>query len=576
MSERSGTGGRAGVTRTVSFGFGVGLLLAGTVVLVVGGWGVADDLVSPSPGRGSAQALIVLTWLAIAALLGCVVLAHRGVAGSRRWLAPTVLLVVCTTLTALLALGAAVVGALGLRSQHDLGFPGAQTLLVAVGGLATGIGALLLFAGFPPRLGRPRPFAVVGGAVGVALVAATSVPLSSSASGWTVDATTAASTTAPAAPSAVARQAWAFTVHGQVQEVVAAGTGVAVLTARGVTAVDGRTGKERWHYERSGAQAVRLAATPDRTVVLVGFDLGGGVQRLFGLDAVSGRVRFALRTKGNDGLLGPSRLQVTDTTLLGSNGAQGSDDEGYEARSLRTGRRSWTYRAPSGCVLHQGLNSARALPAGLVVFLLCGAGEGPANATVQLLDGATGHVRWHHTTRLPSRLDLVTTVSSGGDLVYAAYVEGAHSRSVLLDTATGAVVRGFAVDSTTAPIVAHDATTGAGRGLRDIRTRRVLLPPGPPANCASAELGAVLARSVVCAERAPTAGADEKGIVQVRTADYGSARFQHTITVRLGGPFPKRTSVTEPARLVAAPGAVVLADTASVGANGTSVVVGLR
>ncbi len=179
-------------------------------------------------------------------------------------------------------------------------------------------------------------------------------------------------TAAPAAPDHVLRRTTA-------DETVAHGLSVR-QTARGVRAVNVRTGKQYWRYERRDTDvAVRSYEVSDRTVV-TGFDDG----RLTGIDLRTGRPLWTTEVRGSAGL-----VERTEGKVLTSRSGT------VYALSERTGRILWrTKAAPRPCTKAE-LQAAYAFPDRLTAVLLhCNWVSGNQYNVLLGLDDRTGRVLW--------------------------------------------------------------------------------------------------------------------------------------------------------------------------------------
>ncbi|MEW9552468.1 PQQ-binding-like beta-propeller repeat protein [Nonomuraea sp. NPDC050783] len=252
--------------------------------------------------------------------------------------------------------------------------------------------AALAAAGGPAHVAPAARNLLVAGAgavVGAVVLAGTLLAVTS----LPVDATTAPPATAGAAevPRSVTRIAWRWQAPSPVRDAVPAGAGVAVRVADGVIALDTATGKERWHYRRSHARAVRLVGAADAGAVLVAFGSPGG-ERVVLLEARTGTVLS--ESERPAGFAGHavlySRALVTRT---GAGRLTGWD--------LTTGAARWVHDVPKGCVLADQLGLRDAV----AMLLTCGADvqrwerlreRRTMSVTVLGLDPATGEESWRH------------------------------------------------------------------------------------------------------------------------------------------------------------------------------------
>ncbi|MGW2080621.1 outer membrane protein assembly factor BamB family protein [Streptomyces sp. NPDC001939] len=190
---------------------------------------------------------------------------------------------------------------------------------------------------------------------------------------------------APLAPERVVRRTSGFDealVHGlYVRE-----TG----SLSGVTAVNVRTGKEYWRYERPDSEAgVNTLDVSERTVVAA---FGDG--RLMGVDLSTGKPLWHVDIQHAKG---------HRTTALASGQALTEAPGAVRAFAERDGRSLWTAKTPKSCP--DGLLiTAYALPGHLsVVPLVCNV-TNPDRGTYNLLlgiDNRTGKVLWQRHTAAP-------------------------------------------------------------------------------------------------------------------------------------------------------------------------------
>lgn len=190
---------------------------------------------------------------------------------------------------------------------------------------------------------------------------------------------------APLAPERVVRRTSGFDealVHGlYVRE-----TG----SLSGVTAVNVRSGKEYWRYERPDSEAgVNTLDVSERTVVAA---FGDG--RLMGVDLSTGKPLWHVDIQHAKG---------HRTTALASGQALTEAPGAVRAFAERDGRSLWTAKTPKSCP--DGLLiTAYALPGHLsVVPLVCNV-TNPDRGTYNLLlgiDNRTGKVLWQRHTAAP-------------------------------------------------------------------------------------------------------------------------------------------------------------------------------
>lgn len=310
------------------------------------------------------------------------------------------------------------------------GLPVLAPPLFAIGFIGVVLGAAALTVTGP--LARPNgeveptpplnPYRLLAGAVAGMLCMAAMV---GATWGWiavtSVDATTAQPVERPAEPADPEAENWAWKppTGQRVLDVVDAGAGVVVRTEDRVVALDGRTGKERWHYRRPGAVTVDLAATPDGTRVMANFissvtDAEG--TRVLAFDAMTGEVGFDEVTEG--GVFGGVRLDLTKHVLIG-----GDLDAGkFRGFDLRTGESRWEYPKPKRC--RWSLNADAPVPTKDTVLLglVCGPLRSPrpdveVTVTLLALDDRTGRERWRFERTVPAR---ASKHSDGDDQIWYA------------------------------------------------------------------------------------------------------------------------------------------------------------
>ncbi|MEV8433119.1 PQQ-binding-like beta-propeller repeat protein [Streptomyces chartreusis] len=153
-------------------------------------------------------------------------------------------------------------------------------------------------------------------------------------------------------------------------------------TAFGVTAVNLRTGKEYWRYERRDGKKVSWEVTVSERTVVVGHDDG----RLVGIDLRTGRLlwRVEIREDGYRSVELAGGQVVTD-----AHGAVRAFDE-------RDGRSLWTVRMPESCP-EALVHSVHALPDRLsAVHVMCNVSSLDRDEYELLLgvDSRTGRVLW--------------------------------------------------------------------------------------------------------------------------------------------------------------------------------------
>lgn len=255
------------------------------------------------------------------------------------------------------------------------------------------------------------------------------------------DATTAADTRPAPVPAAPHTRTWVW--HAPegltVREVVPAGAGVVVSVEDGVVALDGVTGRERWHYRVAGARVALAAVTPDGDTLtltyLVPYE-GANEVHVLVLDATTGTV--ILDETGYEPYFYDSYSwgALTDHVLV-------SVAEQIRAFDPRTGERRWEYTPPARCEVWEEQPPAMAGVGVVTVGMVCGPDEPPVRipsrpepvtVTVVGLDERTGQVRWQHTRDGVLVAKLVP--ARDGSAVFLQ----CDGFAALLDPATGATV----------------------------------------------------------------------------------------------------------------------------------------
>jgi hypothetical protein len=364
---------------------------------------------------------------------------------------------------AVVALGAAAVA--GLRLADDLrgGLPTIPAVLLAVGataGAVAAVGALLSRAASRPQSVAPDPsgtrprvsaagtFAAPAALLALAglVVAAPPVVLARA-----VRSTTAEPVAVPPTAGIPGPSTWAWQPTALVENAVAAGAGAVLGLADGtVVALDGRTGRPRWHHARPGAHLDALSAAPDGFTVVAAYHAPTGPDvpdLLFvAFDALTGAIRWQRVPEWAAGV-DVEGLHPTGRALpLRIRPKPGSaDDFEWSALDLVTGEPLWRWRAPAGCT------SPYALPASgrtvVLAPLRCPDGIG-----VAALDERTGRVRWTRTLPLlgspesPGRFTIFLGATGDGrvaSLDVSARTEGGLApdpNRLLLDAESGAVL----------------------------------------------------------------------------------------------------------------------------------------
>jgi outer membrane protein assembly factor BamB len=308
------------------------------------------------------------------------------------------------------------------------GAPALGPPLFAVGFAGVLLGAMGLAAVGPvvwplhqPDL-RWRPIrSAVGLVMGALAIGAAVAGLAWWIAAGSMDVTTATRVGRPSVPTDVQAVRWTWkTAPGQaVREVLAAGAGVVVRVDDGIVALDGRTGKERWHYRWRGANAAELVASPDGERVVVRFastqpHVTGA--RLVGFDAMTGAV-------GLDEIVdlaasGQPRLLLTDRVLVID---QDDDYVGYDAQAPK---RIWSYAKPSRCWRVGDADAPVPAPDAILLRLPCGPAR-PSSRDVVLtggllaLDARTGKERWRLERNAPALGSQYVWASSGSSVTWS-------------------------------------------------------------------------------------------------------------------------------------------------------------
>ncbi|WP_175477225.1 PQQ-binding-like beta-propeller repeat protein [Ruania alba] len=193
--------------------------------------------------------------------------------------------------------------------------------------------------------GRPRPplrRTLPTAALALALPLAVIVVPPSTPESWVLDRSTAAAVTPADVPGSDVAERWRWT-GTEVVAVEPAGTGLVVLASEQVTALDGPTGAEVWHWFRQGVHVSEIGVSPDHATVVIRY-VAAGVDGLDVLDAITGQRLWSAQPGGHldDALTRPAELLVTDAAVV-----LGQGDEGYHAYGLHDGRALW--EQTTGC-----------------------------------------------------------------------------------------------------------------------------------------------------------------------------------------------------------------------------------
>lgn len=163
-------------------------------------------------------------------------------------------------------------------------------------------------------------------------------------------------------------------------------------TETGAQAVNLRTGKEYWRYERGGTDAsVLMLKVSERTVVI-----GYSDQELVGVDLRTGEPLWRTKVWHKRGyqIMGLAGGQVIARTTSGTLGAF---DE-------RDGRRLWTATTPDACP-NMHINTVYVLPRHLsAIPTSCDGANGGERGLLLGIDNRTGEVLWHQGTLAPESM----------------------------------------------------------------------------------------------------------------------------------------------------------------------------
>ncbi|TDD40694.1 PQQ-binding-like beta-propeller repeat protein [Saccharopolyspora elongata] len=161
---------------------------------------------------------------------------------------------------------------LAVSGLYRAGRPGDQSFLTLVAAIAAAVGTFLATQGVrAPRIDlrtRRAAVSVADGLLAVAIAASSVGILLSEVKH--VDATTAEPGVAAPLPTSHLTEKWRWRTGDRLYGVVSAGAGPVLVTDSGITALDGATGAERWHYRRDDLDVVYqvLALDHGRTIVV--------------------------------------------------------------------------------------------------------------------------------------------------------------------------------------------------------------------------------------------------------------------------------------------------------------------
>ncbi|WKG05037.1 PQQ-binding-like beta-propeller repeat protein [Mycolicibacterium sp. HK-90] len=258
-----------------------------------------------------------------------------------------------------------------------------------------GAAATLLAARAFPRLERASvKLLAVGAAIAVVVAAVVTVSaFRAGDDGRYVDATTAAATDVPAAPTALGQRTFTVSVPDAFEgdrnepnrEIAAAGAGFVVYGDRRITAY-GADGKERWHFARTGPGGVVVSGMrvfDDGATVVAFLDQG-----LVGLDATTGERLWANADSRMMYALSEESGYNLDTPFVVYR-----DDRVWVRFDTRTGLPMWTVPAPHAeCLYPQRTVDTRS---SLVSVLQCSSDRG-TDIRVLAVDPSNGETVWDH------------------------------------------------------------------------------------------------------------------------------------------------------------------------------------
>lgn len=451
-SEAESPAARAGGN---TWAVGAGALAGGFAALVLA-------VFLPS---GQAGAMALPVWVRVVAV-GLVVLGVAAVVmprGRGRWLFG-------------LGVGAVVLEIWAVAPGIDeirFGLPGLAIPVLAVGGLAVLVATVLLAiarwaSGFDARQVFPATVALV--AVGV--LTATGVVV---AQRIVVDATTAERVDPAPVPEPSTGARWTSTwpPGDDFFQVVAAGAGVVVASGDGVAALDGSTGRQRWHYRRAGARAYRLHASPDGRTVAAVFSVGHDEDTTYSMvvfDANTGDIRWS--RWGNH-----PRIYLRDANLLTNHVMVINERRGMIGYDLGSGDELWRWTEPFGCQYTVGeyVTSSDSV----LVPLRCGGGHD--TYIILGIDDHDGTERWRFADSNEFQYEgkqLTTTPDGRTTMLQSEFELYGGILSTLLDSATGKVLyqtvsgdRSVIAPDPHTPVVLREVSGERGQMvIRDLRT----------------------------------------------------------------------------------------------------------
>jgi outer membrane protein assembly factor BamB len=364
---------------------------------------------------------------------------------------------------AVVAAAGAVPALWGVKLDIDRGFPTVALPLLGAGLVVAALGSGLLAwgAGRPGGWGPPgRARRTV--APGVSVVIAVGVLATTSGAAWwvehrfAVDATTAPARE-PVELSPPGEVAWVREVPGTTgqdpwyppvfdsRDPVAAGSGLILEHSDGVTALDARTGEERWRYRRPGAERIGLSGSPAGTWAVLALVPGGdpddAIVRYVVLDGDTGEVATELERRPGGSWRGVDLPAGRDVRVVGPTDHTLVLVDETEASLVgvdpETARPLWRWHPPEGCDFDLHDPSPRDVLAADAVVLSGYCGD---DAVTVGVDDRTGSEAWRHTVadRASTGLPVVIGMSAGRDAAWVSWDDRHQvSRATVVDTATG-------------------------------------------------------------------------------------------------------------------------------------------
>ena len=199
-----------------------------------------------------------------------------------------------------------------------------------------------------------------------------------------VDSTTAAPASPAPPPGSPTVEKWRWHSDEEPIWVRPAGAGVVIATESGLTAIDGATGRERWHFRRDDTDILssyRPVVLDDGGVVAA-LLIGANTARWHAFNAVTGELIWRETERLPDDL---GRF-ATRTMLIAP---AHSENRRYSAVDARTGKIAWQWPIPQDC-LTAGLT---AVTADMVLAVInCRPNQG----LVVALDAASGRELWRY------------------------------------------------------------------------------------------------------------------------------------------------------------------------------------